>query len=303
MSYTSLSERSLLRWTPVPIALMLLAVALPWAALRVDCPAPSNGSGTSAGQRAVECGLLQVSFDGAVSRIWIIVFAVAAVVALAVLAARQFPQQRPSLPVTDEVLYLICGLVGVVSTILFAVTNGTPFSIGSSDVRSGAGDVSFQGAGLWIGWWLALLAAIALIIVAVLPILMAHQGTPRTMGAGATGAPASGQWATPTGATGGGPWPPASGAAAPGQGGTTTAAAAPDQGATTTVEPAPAREASATPAPTPVQGFSMSPDGAHWFDGTAWRDATSSVPPDAQRSEDGVYWWDGNTWRLVPPSG
>jgi hypothetical protein len=44
----------------------------------------------------------------------------------------------------------------------------------------------------------------------------------------------------------------------------------------------------------------MSPDGAYWWDGRQWHDASREVPPAARRSPDGAYWWDGVGWRLVP---
>jgi len=47
-------------------------------------------------------------------------------------------------------------------------------------------------------------------------------------------------------------------------------------------------------------GVQMSPDGHYWWDGQAWRDASSEAPPAALRSADGYYWWDGRTWRPVP---
>ena len=50
----------------------------------------------------------------------------------------------------------------------------------------------------------------------------------------------------------------------------------------------------------PALSLQMSPDGHYWWDGTAWRDATQDVPPQAQRSSDGAYWWDGARWRPVP---
>jgi hypothetical protein len=44
----------------------------------------------------------------------------------------------------------------------------------------------------------------------------------------------------------------------------------------------------------------MSGDGRYWWDGTAWQDVQSNVPPSAQRSDDGAWWWDGSTWHAVP---
>lgn len=45
---------------------------------------------------------------------------------------------------------------------------------------------------------------------------------------------------------------------------------------------------------------SMSPDGAYWWDGAAWQDASLSAPPEAPRSPDRAFWWDGGRWRPVP---
>ena len=56
-------------------------------------------------------------------------------------------------------------------------------------------------------------------------------------------------------------------------------------------------------APAPLSGVQMSPDGRYWYDGQAWRDASTEVPPGAQRSSDGTLWWDGRTWRPVPQAG
>jgi hypothetical protein len=47
-------------------------------------------------------------------------------------------------------------------------------------------------------------------------------------------------------------------------------------------------------------GLTMSPDGAYWWDGTQWREASVEVPSTAQRSPDGAYWWDGRAWRPSP---
>jgi len=47
-------------------------------------------------------------------------------------------------------------------------------------------------------------------------------------------------------------------------------------------------------------GLLMSPDGAYWWDGQRWRDASVETPPTAPRSPDGVHWWDGRTWRPLP---
>lgn len=53
-------------------------------------------------------------------------------------------------------------------------------------------------------------------------------------------------------------------------------------------------------APAAAGGVQLSPDGNYWWDGQAWRDAATEVPPAAQRSSDGGFWWDGRTWRPVP---
>lgn len=45
----------------------------------------------------------------------------------------------------------------------------------------------------------------------------------------------------------------------------------------------------------------LSPDGRHWWDGTAWQDVTITPPATAQRSPDGRFWWDGATWQPMPP--
>ncbi|TME53837.1 MAG: hypothetical protein E6I58_14465 [Chloroflexi bacterium] len=53
-------------------------------------------------------------------------------------------------------------------------------------------------------------------------------------------------------------------------------------------------------------GLTMSADGAYWWDGAQWREASMEVPSTAQRSPDGAYWWDGRAWRPSPstrPSG
>jgi hypothetical protein len=60
----------------------------------------------------------------------------------------------------------------------------------------------------------------------------------------------------------------------------------------------------AGPAPAPAAGaVQMSPDFNYWWDGQAWRDASTDVPPGAQRSGDGTLWWDGRTWRPVAQPG
>lgn len=47
-------------------------------------------------------------------------------------------------------------------------------------------------------------------------------------------------------------------------------------------------------------GVTMSPDGAYWWDGAQWRNASVEVPPMAMRSPDGSFWWDGRAWRSIP---
>lgn len=51
---------------------------------------------------------------------------------------------------------------------------------------------------------------------------------------------------------------------------------------------------------TAASGPLMSTDGAYWWDGQLWRDASVEAPATAQRSPDGAHWWDGRTWRPVP---
>lgn len=46
-----------------------------------------------------------------------------------------------------------------------------------------------------------------------------------------------------------------------------------------------------------LSGPTMSADGAYWWDGQRWRDATIEAPPTAPRSPDGAHWWDGRSWR------
>jgi len=46
-----------------------------------------------------------------------------------------------------------------------------------------------------------------------------------------------------------------------------------------------------------IAGPTMSPDGAYWWDGQRWREASIEAPPTAPRSPDGAHWWDGRTWR------
>jgi hypothetical protein len=50
----------------------------------------------------------------------------------------------------------------------------------------------------------------------------------------------------------------------------------------------------------PASGPTMSADGAYWWDGQRWRDASVEASPTAPRSPDGAHWWDGRTWRPVP---
>ena len=47
-------------------------------------------------------------------------------------------------------------------------------------------------------------------------------------------------------------------------------------------------------------GPMMSADGAYWWDGQRWRDASVEAPATAPRSPDGAHWWDGRTWRPLP---
>ncbi len=49
-----------------------------------------------------------------------------------------------------------------------------------------------------------------------------------------------------------------------------------------------------------IGGPTMSPDGAYWWDGQRWREASIEAPPTAPRSPDGVHWWDGRSWRPFP---
>jgi hypothetical protein len=49
-------------------------------------------------------------------------------------------------------------------------------------------------------------------------------------------------------------------------------------------------------------GPTMSADGAYWWDGQRWRDATVEAPATATRSPDGAHWWDGRAWRALPAS-
>jgi len=65
------------------------------------------------------------------------------------------------------------------------------------------------------------------------------------------------------------------------------------------VAAAPGAMVGAMPAATPAAALQMSPDGAFWWDGQTWRDATHEVPPMAQRSPDAAFWWDGQQWRPV----
>ena len=56
------------------------------------------------------------------------------------------------------------------------------------------------------------------------------------------------------------------------------------------------------PAALLADGPMMSADGAYWWDGQRWRDASVEAPATAPRSPDGAHWWDGRTWRPVPTS-
>jgi len=55
-----------------------------------------------------------------------------------------------------------------------------------------------------------------------------------------------------------------------------------------------------SPSP-PVAAAQLSPDGRFWWNGQAWQDTESSIPPGSPRSPDGGHWWDGARWRPVPP--
>ena len=44
----------------------------------------------------------------------------------------------------------------------------------------------------------------------------------------------------------------------------------------------------------------VSPDGAQWWTGRQWLDATAYAPWGALRSPDGAYWWDGGAWQGGP---
>ncbi|HEX9098669.1 MAG TPA: hypothetical protein VF956_04180 [Candidatus Dormibacteraeota bacterium] len=50
----------------------------------------------------------------------------------------------------------------------------------------------------------------------------------------------------------------------------------------------------------PAGGPMMSADGAYWWDGQRWRDASVEAPATAPRSPDGALWWDGRSWRPLP---
>jgi hypothetical protein len=52
--------------------------------------------------------------------------------------------------------------------------------------------------------------------------------------------------------------------------------------------------------PTAAGGPMMSADGAYWWDGQRWRDASIEAPATAPRSPDGALWWDGRSWRPLP---
>jgi hypothetical protein len=52
--------------------------------------------------------------------------------------------------------------------------------------------------------------------------------------------------------------------------------------------------------PAAAGGPMMSADGAYWWDGQRWRDASSEAPATAPRSPDGALWWDGRSWRPLP---
>lgn len=55
------------------------------------------------------------------------------------------------------------------------------------------------------------------------------------------------------------------------------------------------------PRAVPVGSLMMSNDGHWWWDGDAWRESGTAMPPGVLRSDDGHYWWDGARWQPVPP--
>jgi hypothetical protein len=57
-------------------------------------------------------------------------------------------------------------------------------------------------------------------------------------------------------------------------------------------------EATRVPADAPI--IQVSPDGQQWWDGTDWRDTTSSYPQHAFHNPNGSEWWDGQSWHPVP---
>ena len=50
-----------------------------------------------------------------------------------------------------------------------------------------------------------------------------------------------------------------------------------------------------------IAGLNLSPDRRFWWDGMAWHDAATRMPPGAALSPDGNQWWDGASWRPRPP--
>ena len=47
--------------------------------------------------------------------------------------------------------------------------------------------------------------------------------------------------------------------------------------------------------------FTVSSDGAWWWDGEAWASVSAAVPEGALRSPDTNYWWTGQDWLPLPP--
>jgi tetrahydromethanopterin S-methyltransferase subunit G len=47
-------------------------------------------------------------------------------------------------------------------------------------------------------------------------------------------------------------------------------------------------------------GLQFSADRRYWWDGQAWQEAATRMPPGVQISPDRAYWWDGAIWRPVP---
>ena len=47
--------------------------------------------------------------------------------------------------------------------------------------------------------------------------------------------------------------------------------------------------------------FTVSSDGAWWWDGEAWTNVADAAPESALRSPDTNYWWTGRDWTPLPP--